>query len=85
MSVVVGNNGKCKDAWSSQSIVDGERASVAKKSHASANGLATAQQEVLQLTRVAFAISAMNLFVLVKAVSIVSCSSTLTAGTPIEK
>ena len=55
-------------------MVDGERASVAKKSHASADGLATARQEILQLTGVAFAISAVNVCVLVKAVSIISCS-----------
>ena len=39
--------------------------SVAKKSYASADRLATAQQEILQLTGVAFAISAVNLCVLV--------------------
>ena len=42
-------------------MVDGERVSVTKKSHAS--GLATAQQEILQLTGVAFAISAVNLWI----------------------
>ena len=42
--------------------------SVAKKSHASAEGLATAQQEILQITWVAFAISSVNLCVLVEAV-----------------
>ena len=56
------------------SIVDGERWSAAKKSHASADSLATVQQELLQLTPgLAFAISAVNLCVLVEAVFIVSC------------
>ena len=53
-------------------MVDGERVRFTKKSHAS--GLATAQQEILQLTKVAFAISAVNLCVLVEAVFIISCS-----------
>ena len=44
MSVVVLKNGKSENACSSPSIVDGERVSVAKKSHASADGLATAQE-----------------------------------------
>ena len=35
--------GKSENAWSSPSIVNGERVSVAKKSHTSADGLATAQ------------------------------------------
>ena len=38
------------------------------------DGLAMAQQEILQLTWVAFAISAVNLCVLVEAVFIVRCS-----------
>ena len=41
---VVWKNGKRVNAWNSPSIVDGERVSVAKKSHASADGLATEQQ-----------------------------------------
>ena len=53
-------------------MLDGEHVSVTKKSHAS--GLATAQQEILQLTAVVFAISAVNLCVLVDAEFIVSCS-----------
>ena len=44
MSIVLWKNGKSENAWSSPSIVDGERVSVAKQSHASADGLATAQQ-----------------------------------------
>ena len=47
---------------------------MAKKSHSSAHGFATAQHELLQLMGVAFAISAVNLCVLVEAVFIVSCS-----------
>ena len=43
-----------------------------QKSHASADGLATAQQEILQQKGVAFAISAVNLCVLVEAAVIVS-------------
>ena len=52
--------------------------SVAKKSHAFADGLARAQQEILQRTWVAFAISAVNLCVIVEAVlslSAVLCKS----------
>ena len=60
--------------FAASSIVDGERVSVAKRSHASADGLATAQQEILQLTWVAFAISSVNLCVLVEAIFIFSCS-----------
>ena len=44
MSVIVWKNGKSQNTWSSPLIVDGERVSVAKQSHASADGLATAQQ-----------------------------------------
>ena len=53
------------NACSLPSIVDGERVNVAKKSRACADGLATAQPDILQLTAVAFAISAVNLCVLV--------------------
>ena len=48
--------------------------SVAKKSHSSADGLATAQQEILQLTWVAFAISSVTLCVLIEPVFIFCCS-----------
>ena len=77
MSVVVWKNGKCENAWSLPSFVDGANVSIAKKSHASADGLVTAQQEVLQLTWVAFAISSVNLCVLVEAIfiSAVLCKS----------
>ena len=44
MSVVVWKSGKSENACSSPSIDVWERVSVAKKSHASADGLATAQQ-----------------------------------------
>ena len=43
-SDVVSKNDRCQNACSSPSIFDGERVSVAKKSHASADGLVTAQQ-----------------------------------------
>ena len=39
---------------------NGERESVAKKSNACADGLATAQQHILQPTSVVFAISVVN-------------------------
>ena len=61
--VVLSKNGKCENAWSAPSIVNDERVNVAKKSHASAYSLATAQQRILQRTFVAISIGVANLSV----------------------